>query len=120
MKIKNVLCGYCKKEAVYSPLKDMEVHEVKVYFCHSCNAEYLFWQDGSLASQSLYVTINNKMYRWTEGAGIYQLWYVKTPGEPGVRINQNMESIKAFRFDNYPVITPENIEQKVKIMLLMS
>lgn len=117
---KNVICTYCNKDAIYSPLKDMEVHDVKVYFCHICKAEYLFWQDGFLASQSLYVTINNKMYRWTEGGGNYQLWYVKTPGEPGVRINRDMENIKSFHFNNHPTITPENIEQKVRIMLLMS
>lgn len=120
MKKNNVDCVFCKKDAPHSPLPELEIHSVKVFFCYNCRAEYVYWEDGSIASQSLYIEINNKMYRWTTGGGTCQLWYVKIPGEPGIRANQEMHTIKTFRFDNCPNITPQNIEQKVRTLLLMS
>lgn len=113
-------CIYCKKEVPPAPLPEMEAHAATVFFCHDCKAEYVFWSDGILASHSLYTEISGRTYRWTVGGGIGQIWYVGDPGEPGVRVNKNMQSIKAFSFKNCPNITPTNIQQKIKNILVLS
>ncbi len=113
-------CIYCKKEVPPAPLPEMESLGATVFFCHACKTEYVFWSDGELASHSLYTKINDRTYRWTVGAGVCQLWYIGDPGEPGVRVNKNMQSIKAFNFKNSPNITPNNIQQKIRTILVLS
>jgi len=104
--------------AGYHPLEAMERHNVSVYFCHPCQAEYLFFRDGSRASVSLYTTIKDKMYRWTvTSVGSAQLWHVKEPGVPGVKVNEGMFTVKSFS-GNIPQLTPDNINEKVRTWLL--
>lgn len=115
-------CQFCKKEAPYKPLEEMEKLEVKVYFCFTCNAEYLVWKNGSLGSISLYTIINKKMYRWTDNLhGTVSLNYVKEPGEPGVRTNK-LENILVLgpEVPKPSSVTPDNVEDKIRNYLIFS
>lgn len=111
-------CRFCINGASYAPLNEMEKHDIKVYFCHDCKAEYLYFPDGLAASVSLYTEINQRMYRWTVSSQhVAQLTYIKDPGIPGTRKNENLEFIKSFKKD-YPHITPQNINEKIRVWLV--
>src|SRR4051812_47571370 len=113
--MKHKKCTFCLKEAPHSPILEMERHGVEIYFCHECKAEYLYFVGGTLAGTSLYTEINNKTYRWSfNSTGSAQLWFIKEPGEPGVRKNENLVPIKYFSYDEkVPQITPTNINEKL-------
>lgn len=118
-------CRFCLKPPVSTPLDEMKRHNIEVYFCYTCKAEYLYWNDGELASWSLYITHHDKMYRWTVSVwqsetglkNTGQLWYVKDPGIPGTRKNSNLQLIKTFTED-FPAITPENFPIKLPTYLI--
>jgi hypothetical protein len=116
-------CTFCHKDAVYVPLvvkakNGRSTHRVfEVYYCYDCKAEYVHF--GNIKNHHLYTTINNRMYRWSveiDGA-MGRLWYVGEPGEPGVTPNRKMELVKNFHAI-YPAITPGNIQEKLKFILL--
>jgi hypothetical protein len=113
-------CKFCKGDAFFRPLKEMEVLEVHVHFCDKCQAEYLRFNDGTIASVSLYTKINDHMYRWTvTSARTAQLWRVKDPGIPGTRVNRNLEPVMGFEIgDTIPEITPDNVEDKIRTWLV--
>lgn len=116
-------CKFCQKETVYVPLiikggnGDKSFHTFDVHYCYECAAEYVKWS-GSNAIH-LYTTINTRMYRWsiTDKGGSSYLWYVGEPGEPGVRPNHKLKMLKSFK-ENFLSITPENIERKLRFILL--
>lgn len=115
-------CQFCSNMAGYAPLDEMEKHNVGVYYCHTCKAEYLFFRDARMASVSLYTAIKDKMYRWTvTSVGSAQLWYVSVPGIPGVKKNEGLVPIKSWdtsRGDTLPQLTPDNINEKLRTWLL--
>lgn len=117
-------CQFCGQGAAYSPLNEMEYHGVGVYFCHSCSAEYLYYQSGGLASSSLYTEINGKMFRWTVVVGRNSmwcsatLWYIEKPGIPGKKKNEGMIPIKEFDYPNVPHLTPQNVNEKLRTWLV--
>lgn len=124
-------CKFCGQNATYAPLRAMENYQISVYYCFHCSAEYLYWKGSkNTISTSLYAKINDKMYRWTVTDFSGTLWYVKTPGEPGTRVNHDLERIvsfgpgfHSFGFDlNQPIpeITPQTIVAKIKTWLLFS
>lgn len=104
----------------------MDEHGIDVHFCFKCNAEYLYWKDdGEQASWSLYVTINERMYRWTHSAAnTAQLWYIKEPGEPGTRKNNGLEFIygcgqySGTQATPIPDINPQNAIDKITLLLV--
>jgi hypothetical protein len=118
-----LLCKFCPKETVYVPLSikggvgDNSFHMFEVHYCYDCKAEYVDWAENT--SIHLYTMINNRMYRWSiEGNGTTgRLWYVGEPGEPGIRPNRKLSLVKSFTKD-FPPITPQNIERKLRFMLL--
>lgn len=115
-------CKFCQKDAVYVPLVikggrgDSKYHTFDVRYCYECAAEYVDW--GGITSIHLYTTINSRMYRWSieDGGTLARLWYIGEPGEPGVRANRKLKLVKSFK--ETPQITPENIERKLRFMLL--
>lgn len=116
-------CTYCQKETVYVPLvvKDkagQATHRVfEVHYCYDCEAEYVHF--GAIENVHLYTRVNNRTYRWSieiDGA-MGRLWYVGEPGEPGVRANRKLQLVKNF-YANYPEINPQNIQEKLKFILL--
>jgi hypothetical protein len=124
-----MICIFCQGEAVDKSLPlELSNHPtvnrlLKVNFCVKCLAEYVYWAEGDEIPfvTNLYITINNKMYRWSrdyhEGKG--RLWYVEEPGEPGIRANKKLKLLKTFhKADETPHITPQNIVEKVKMILL--
>jgi hypothetical protein len=115
-----IICQFCQKEPTHAPLKEMEEYKVDVYFCHDCKSEYLVFRDKQfINSVSLYTEINNKTYRVTNiRDAAVQLWYIKTPGIPGTRKNENLEMLVAFK-EHLPHVTPENINEKVRNWLLL-
>lgn len=118
-------CKFCPTKnynAVYAPIDDMERHGAHVFFCHACQAEYIYFADGICACTSLYTTINNKMYRWTvTSVGTGNLSYIGQPGIPGVKKNDQIQTIKYFdpqQGHKVHHLTPQNVQEKLKIWLL--
>jgi hypothetical protein len=116
-------CKFCQKETVYVPLVikggngDKSYHKFDVHYCYDCEAEYVHW--GQINSVHLYTTVNNRMYRWSvelDGT-MARLWYVGEPGEPGVRPNKKLKLVKNFK-SIYPKITPQNVNEKLRFILL--
>jgi len=98
-----------------------------VNYCYICRAEYVWFYKPYQANIHLYTVINKETYRWTI---VYwptahhkidimenKLWHVQQPGFPGLLLNQNVKLLKTFKIDN-PIINPQNIQEKLKIMLL--
>jgi hypothetical protein len=114
----NRICRFCQQIAPYTPLEDMELHGIKVYYCFSCQAEYIYWRDGTIANTSLYTSINDKMYRWSvyPNDGM-RLWYFRVPGIPGARANKGGKVLFHIE-NNYANITPQNVEAKIRNILL--
>lgn len=114
------LCDFCRKEVPPAPLNELTVHGMDVYFCLNCSAEYVYMEKGIGLPVSVhqYIKINDKMYRWSVSNidGKAHLWYVKSPGVPGIRPNRDMHHLITFK--HYPRITPENIEAKIRMMLI--
>ena len=113
-------CTYCKYPATYSPIDKMEVYGIKIFFCHPCQAEYLYFSKKDIPSEkpssvSLYAVVKEKMFRWTITAdGNVCLWKVGSPGIPGVKINENMESIAFIQDLQTTTVTPQNIRSKLE------
>lgn len=126
------VCRFCLQEVPYKPLKEMDENDIDVHFCYTCNAEYLYWKlfgenENEWVSWSLYVTIGDKMYRWTySSAETAQLWYVKEPGEPGTRANHKLDLLYYCGFKNalestpIPDINPQNAVEKIKLLIMFS
>jgi hypothetical protein len=113
------ICNFCQKEAKYKSSARFEKHNLVIYFCDACDAEYIFWATGELAATHLYTTINDKCYRWSVSKNSKaKLWYIREPGESGVRLDQNLKRLKSFASGSYSEITPANIKDKIKFMLL--
>ena len=118
------LCKFCQKVASYEPLESMERFRIKVFYCHPCKAEYLYTANkqevpGMVPSSvSLYATVNKKMYRWTVRADqCGQLWWVKQPGIPGKKINEDMQPILYLPELETVELTPNNIVTKLESWL---
>lgn len=121
------ICKYCGGIPLYVPLPihlkprsvgaaTMAATEMTrfldVYFCDTCQAEY------ALLIDSLYIKVHDRVYRWTiykaiDGAGLY---IVNEPGVPGLTPNKGVELVLEFNKD-IPDITPQNIKEKVALML---
>lgn len=121
-----VICRFCEKEADYAPLPEMEEYNIKIFYCKKCQAEYVFYESGKLANYSLYVTINDKLYRWavTVGGAHARMSYVEYPGIPGFKRNQGLQTLATFgtcgqNGNQIPDITPSNIPQKLRTYLVM-
>jgi hypothetical protein len=121
-------CKFCQKETVYVPLRvrgGLSDHDhgtdpgrkIDAYYCYDCQAEYVDW--GNIKNVHLYTTINSRMYRWSVemNGTMGRLWHVGEPGIPGQRFNRNLELIKNFK-EHYPQINPQNINRKLKFILL--
>jgi hypothetical protein len=93
-------------------------HQLTVHYCYDCKYEYVVFGFYDNINQHLYVEINNRTYRWSLEYGMAQLWYVGEPGIPGERPNRKMKRLQSFKDGYYPSITPQNIEQKLRFMLL--
>lgn len=115
------ICKFCNQEVKDAPVDEMSKHGIGVFFCHACQAEYLFFRSGHCASVSLYTNINERCYRWTvTSVDTAQLWYVKEPGIPGVKKNEGMAPVKSFNKDKgdaIPQLTPANVNGKVRMWL---
>lgn len=116
-------CQFCHQPTKYCPLEEMERYCIKVYFCHACRTEYLeHFRTNQMVlwTVSIYVELNEKMYRWSNSTGYdkYQLWYVMEPGEVGVSINKKLQILKSFSKEEVCQITPTNIAEKLKSWLL--
>jgi hypothetical protein len=113
------LCSFCQKETKYVPITVRGKRTLKVNFCADCSAEFVYWRDSGTMVTHLYTTVNDKMYRWSVDSftdGQARLWYVESPGIPGVQPNKNLKLLKSF--NEFPYITPQNINEKIKFMLV--
>lgn len=114
-------CVYCQKETVYVPLQfrssSGHKHTMEVHYCYDCAAEYVHW--GQVNSKHLYTVINNRTYRWSieiDGS-LGRLWAIDEPGVPGKSPNRGLTVVKSFG-DKYPTITPQNVNEKLRFILL--
>jgi len=123
-------CTFCNKGAPYMPQKEMEQYGAKVYYCKRCHAEYIHWEGGARATTSIYITINDKLYRWSyanlswDKMPTARLWYIEHPGIPGETRNQGCVVLASFgphgtHGTSIPDITPRNVKQKIKTYLVM-
>lgn len=110
-------CNFCQQQTKNATFGDLERYGMKVNFCHTCLAEYVFYSDGALSHWSLYTTINEKMYRWTVNSASAWLRLIGTPGIPGVSQNEDLKNIRVFK-ENIPEINPSNISEKLRTYLL--
>ncbi len=114
-------CKFCQKETAYVPLtlshSGISAIKINAYFCHDCQYEYA--PIGGMKYHHLYKMVNNRMYRWSieDTTKVARLWYVGQPGIPGQVPNKDLKILKTFE-DHYPEITPENVERKLKFILL--
>lgn len=114
---KSMPCKHCEQMAVHAPLPKLELLGIHVYFCDPCKAEYVYHEDYTMWSESIYVTVNSKMFRWTRSAlGSGQIWFIGVPGIPGVIENKEVSLIKHFDED-IPIINPSNIYKKLHTLL---
>jgi hypothetical protein len=118
-------CKFCGQLSTYAPLDEFKRFKIDIYYCHTCQAEYLYWSNGDISSWSLYTTINDRMYRITysypgagEVHGITRLWYIQDPGNPGTRKNNGCSFISNFDNIEMPEITPHNVNEKIRSYLL--
>lgn len=112
------ICKFCNHEALSKPLKDVSLH-FDVYYCFTCEAEYLYMtKDDELWSYNLYTFINGELYRWSvSGFGNGHIWYIGSPGVPGEVPNRNAKLIRTFKSLPLPDVTPQNINNKLKTWL---
>lgn len=113
------ICKFCRQEATYAPLSEMSRHAISIFFCYNCSAEFTFWSDGQPASESIYIEMNRKTYRWTITVhnNYGYIWYIEEPGVPGISTNKKPHLIVRFKED-VPQITPANIKEKFKTYLV--
>lgn len=116
-------CKFCGQGAGYHPLKQMDKYGMDVYFCHVCQAEYVYYQSGTLSGFNIYIKINNKTYRWSSSPDgkTASVWHIGEPGVPGVKANRRSTCLKQFSADAgdiFPSITPQNIESKLRTWLV--
>jgi hypothetical protein len=124
-----IICDFCQKEVPHFPMKILEKNDIQVFYCETCRAEYIYHKRNEFVSaRHLYTTIKDKTYRWSisyyqddDDDGFHKmarLYYIKDPGLPGISYNLGMELLQRFEPGHYSVITPENIINKIKFMLL--
>jgi hypothetical protein len=119
------VCSFCQQPPVYAPLEDMDQYGWKVYYCAECQAEYVYWDAEKLnvyqdAAVHLYTFINEKLYRWSMYPdGSVRIWHFQEPGLPGVRPNRKGKVLLHVE-KNPPTVTPQNIEAKIRTILLFS
>jgi hypothetical protein len=83
-------------------------------------AEYVYGVTSKIPyAVNLYTTIHDKMYRWSYHfvTKTGTLWYIETPGIPGVTPNRDMQMLKVIHEDA-PKVTPQNLNDKLKLILL--
>ena len=86
------------------------------YYCHTCNYEYV--KMGSMINHHLYRMIGDRMFRWSheETTNVARVWYIGSPGIPGVSPNKDLELLQSFE-DNLPIVTPDNVEDKIRLVV---
>lgn len=114
-------CKFCQKEMAYVPLtlshSGISAITVPAYYCHGCNYEYA--PIGGMKNHHLYRMVGEKMYRWSyeETTNVARIWYVGKPGVPGVSPNSDLKLLKSFE-EHFPEVTPQNVEDKLKLVLV--
>ncbi len=120
-------CKFCLKDMVYVPLPikyksrslgatSLGPKQIEAYFCYDCSYEYVR-MGIDIENHHLYTVVNNRTYRWSLEYGVAHIWYVGEPGIPGAQPNRKMFLVKTFK-EGFPAITPQNIERKMRFMLL--
>lgn len=114
-----MICQFCQKEPNLSTIEEAVRMNVRRYWCGNCMAEYLMWEgDETINSMSLYTQRGEKTYRWTTtSTGRAILYYV-----PVMFTNQHFSRCEVLFSlgpeDNHPKITPDNVADKIKTMLI--
>ena len=118
----HMLCKFCNKETSDKSISLTPKRNMKVDFCSDCLAEYVYWSDSNQTPYAihLYTTIGDKMYRWSsyDGHTTGHLWFIEDPGIPGIQPNRKTKLLKTLQ--EGPQITPQNIIEKIKFILLFS
>jgi hypothetical protein len=110
-------CKFCQQETQFVPLIDERINETfDIYFCATCNAEYLcIVGESKIWSYSLYTDINEKLYRWTvSGIMGAHVWHIGKPGIPGKIPNKNTKLITTIKQEPLPDVTPQNVNHKLR------
>jgi hypothetical protein len=113
-------CQFCQQDIKSSPIEEAIRMGADRYWCDKCQAEYLmFRHEDEPNSVSLYVSLNDKNYRWTAtrtGRGL--LFHVGEMFNPQ-HLSHDCEVLFSLSpEDHKPNITPDNVVEKIKTMLI--
>jgi hypothetical protein len=115
-----LLCKFCQKPVALSPVEEAIRMNVQRYWCGVCRAEYLMFPHEEVPNSiSLYTCRGDKFYRWTvTKTGRAVLYYVKQMFNEQ-HLSHDCEVLYSMSpEDNQPDITPENVADKIKTMLI--
>jgi hypothetical protein len=112
-----IICRFCQNPAEHKPLPEAETLAMEIYFCFTCGAEYSTYSGRLNIYYSLYTFINNRLYRWSTGGVSSYLYYISVPGIPGVKVNSGVTLVTSFDSELLN-ITPQNINEKIKTILM--
>lgn len=108
----NKICCYCGQHLEFIN----ESSDLENYKCNSCNTEFSYVENRR-ALTVMFTDINNITYKIiSNGFGLYitNIYTLKT--KSGKEIKQT-NVIKEFSFNEMPNITPQNINEKIKLIL---
>lgn len=112
-----VYCSFCGKVTPEVKCDGLNKHGLDVYYCNECSTEYLYWSDGKFAGIYLYVNIGERSYRWSTNSDKTKGYLRRCQPSPHAETPYPVKLLASFDAP-LPEITPDNIEQKVKTMLV--
>jgi hypothetical protein len=116
----NKSCKYCNSKLISISCEENYLYNITILYCIECRAEYFYISNDKLSSISLYTSINDKIYRWTEIInGVRQLWHVIKYERPGSRSLINNKKILTIKNSSIN-LNPKNIQEKIKSYLNFS
>lgn len=94
----------------------MSAITINAYWCEKCYYEYA--PLGGMINHHLYKMIGDRMFRWSyeETTDVARIWYIGSPGIPGVSPNKDLKLLKTFE-EHFPMVTPDNVEEKLKLVV---
>lgn len=113
-----MICHFCDKETNNSSFS--LTARINIEYCCSCKAEYVYIGK-ALWHCNLYTVINSKLYLYCK-AMCYDTAFIdliKNPGIVGLVPNKDRKRVIYFS-SNSPIITPSNINEKLKTFVLLS
>lgn len=107
-----IICSFCQTSVPPAPIQSLAAFGIDVYFCYTCNAEYVDYKNK--ITVSLYTSIEDKLYRWSIYDHAHRLYSYKTFGIPGKSVNTGAKLLATLPPSD---IHPHNVRNKIKLFL---